>query len=412
MKKIVTLALAVTSVFAASAQFDVLKQAKNAAKTDGAAAEVIKIITPAFTNPETRNLAETWFIPGEASFKSYDHALGMKQLGKLPADGDKKMALNLIDGYKYFKHALPLDSLPNEKGKIKPKFSNKVYDLVAGHLADYVNVGVEVFGQNDYQGAYDLWAAYVEAAQNPAIIKRVAATNAALVADTLVSEIAFNQGIAAWQNNQLQNALDAFLNAKNLGYKKKALYDNAIAVASELKLNDTVRAIAEEAIPLYGAEEPMYLGQVVNYYLQNKQLDKAFDVINQAISLNPADAQYYVIRGVLYENREKDPEAVKAAKTDYEKAISLDPTNAQAKFNYGRLVYEDAMKLYDEAPAKPEENAVYFNEKVKPGLLKAAEIIESSYKLNNDNRDALRYLENIYYQLNDGVKLEEIKALM
>ena len=37
------------------------------------------------------------------------------------------------------------------------------------------------------------------------------------------------------------------------------------------KNEEAVLALAEEALPLYGNEDPMYMGQVVNYYLQAQQ---------------------------------------------------------------------------------------------------------------------------------------------
>lgn len=408
MKKISLLAIAALTVFSASAQKDVVKAAERAYKaSDEPAAEVIKIITPALSDPETKDQADTWFFPGAASFKNYDHLLGLKQFGKLPENGNTTMGQNLIDGYNYFVKALPLDSLPDEKGKVKPKRSKSIMGTFIGHMGDYVNMGVELYQAGDYGRAYEVWKIFGTLPQYPDVKKGL---NKDMLPDSLFAEIAFNEALAAWQNENLEGALAAFTKAKNLGYKKKSLYDNAIAVASQLKNDQALLTFAEEAIPLYGKDDPMYIGQVANYYLTNKQLDKAFDVINKAIELDPENAQYYVIRGVLYENRETSPEMKALAKADYEKAMGLDAKNAQAVFNYGRMIYDEALTLADAAPTRQDEYQTYYTEKLRPLYLQAAEVIENAYNLNPDNTDTLRYLETIYYQLNDEAKLNDVKA--
>ncbi|MDE6197627.1 MAG: hypothetical protein K2F91_07160, partial [Muribaculaceae bacterium] len=260
------------------------------------------------------------------------------------------------------------------------------------------------YNAKDYDGAYKAWDIFCSLPEIPGV-KKALQSNKTLPADTIFGEIAFNQALAAWQGEKLENALNAFLKAKNFGYKKKPLFDYAISVATQLNKQDVILALAEEALPLYGKEDPMYMGQVVNYYLQNKQLDKAFNVINKAIELEPNNAQYYVIQGVLYENSDNKP----AAKAAYEKAMTMDPKNAQAVYNYGRQICEEAYALSDAAPTKQDEYTEYFNSKIKPLFVQAAEILENAYNLDPDNGDVLKYLENVYYNLNDEKMLNDVK---
>ena len=68
MKKITLFVLALATAVAASAQANVLKDAERAMKEGKEAKDVVAIITPAFTNPETQNNPQTYVIPGKASF--------------------------------------------------------------------------------------------------------------------------------------------------------------------------------------------------------------------------------------------------------------------------------------------------------------------------------------------------------
>ena len=410
MKKITLFVLALATAVAASAQANVLKDAERAMKEGKAAKDVVAIITPAFTNPETQNNPQTYVIPGKASFSQYDHLLGLKQFNKLPENGDKLMGSLLVQGYEYFAKALPLDSVPDAKGKIKTKYSKDIINALVGHFSDYSNAGADLYNAKDYANAYKAWDIFCAIPEIPAAGEALR-KNKTMPNDTIFGEIAFNQALAAWQSENLENALAAFLKAKKLGYNKKQLYDYAISVGTSLKNNDVVLALSQEALPLYGKEDPMYMSQIVNYYLQSKQLDKAFEIINQAIAQEPSNAQYYVIQGVLYEN--SDDPAVKAKAIEaYKKAMELDPKNDQAVYNYGRQVCEQAYALADESPTRADEYAEYFATKLKPLFEQAAQILEQAYTINPDNMDVLKYLENVYYNLNDEKMLNDVKKRM
>ena len=96
-----------------------------------------------------------------------------------------------------------------------------------------------------------------------------------------------------------------------------------------------------------------------------------------------------------------DP-AVKAKAIDaYKKAKEIDPKNDQAVYGYGRQICEQAYALADEAPTRADEYAEYFATKLKPLFEQAAAILEEAYTINPDNMDVLKYLENVYYNLND-----------
>ncbi len=403
MKKIILAAFGLALATGAYAQIDVVKAAERAMKDGSDAAAVVEIITPAMTNPETATMAQTWFVPGKASFGEYDRLLGFKSLNRLPEDGEKKMANLLVDGFNYFMKALPLDSVPNKKGKIKTKYSKDIVNLIVGHANDYFESGIAMYNSNNYADAYATWGIFTELPTIPAIAEKLPERP-----DSIYGEIAFNQALAAWQLNNFDDALNAFIKAKNLGYKKKNLYDYAIAVAQSAGKNDTLLALAEEALPLYGNEDNMYMGQIINHYLQARDFDNAFRIINQAIADNPDNSQYYVIQGVLYENNDNKADATAA----YQRAIELDSQNVQALFNYGRMLCDKAFVAADSAPTTDAEYVPYAEANIYPYFHQAAEVLEQAYSINpegNEVMDILNYLENIYYNLNDAEKLQNTK---
>lgn len=406
MKKIIFIALALATSVCSFAQKSVVKEAEQALNNDAGYAKVLEIVTPAFENEETRNTAAPWYLAGKAAFKQYADLLGRKQLRMLKTAKDSiAMDVLLIPAYENYAIALPKDSIPNEKGKIKPKYSKKILDDIAGAYIDYFEMGRELYLLGAYQDAYNLWDILFKINGHPAMRKAIEKADR-VIADSTLAMAAFNQGIAAWQLEQYPVALKAFNHARELGYKKKEVYDYAISVADLANDDKAVFEIAKEALPIYGEESPDYMGCIVNYYLNVKDYDNALTTIEQAIQSDPENSQYYVIRGVLKDNMEKRAEALE----DFRKAVELDPKNAQAQFNYGRAIYLEAFALNDNAPTTQAEYNIYLQEKVVPLFRQAVDILEEAYNLNPDNKEALFYLENLYYNLKDDTMYQDVQS--
>lgn len=405
MKKHLVLAAAAlfAGSMALSAQMQVVKDAERAQKGGEAPAKVVEIITPAFTNPETAKLAQTYYIPGKAMFEEFDKLFGLKSLGRL-GDGDgKKMADDLVEGYGYFIKALPLDSVANDKGKVKTKYSKDIVNTITGHVSDYNDAAITYWDLKNYKGAYDAWNIFLNLYETEPFKAKLTAP-----ADTIIAEVYFNQALAAWQADSLRNALNAFEKAREKGYHKKQLYDYALGVATGLKDNEATFKWAQLGNDLYGKEDPNYLGYMINSYLQNKEFDKAFTTIDAAIASDPNNSQYYFVKGVLYDNMDKKADA----KAMFAKAVELNAENVQALTQYGAALCQEAYALSDQAPTSVAESQAYFDQKIKPLFEEAAIYLEKAWQLDNENNDALRYLDNIYYNLRDEKKQNEIKQRM
>lgn len=384
----------------ATAQVNAVKEAERAAK-DGNYKAAMELLQPAFTNEETANDAKTWFVAGKAEFDLYDNQYALKSIGK-EADA-KAMGAALINGYGYLTKALPLDSLPNEKGKIKPRFSKEIVKLIQSHYNDFNNAAIFMWEAQDWQGAYDAWNVLINAPSDPVL----GANAPKAYADSILAEIIYNQGLAAWQMDSLSMSLACFEKAIEKGYSKKQVFDYAINHAAQLRDNEKVYQLAEQAYKLHGSENPLYLQLMINGRIEHEQYDEAGQMLDDAIAANPDDAQLYYVKGILEESQKKDDEAYKM----YEIAIEKNPELAQAQYALGRSICTKAYKINDEAVNKP--NAEYQKireEQVNPLFRKAAEYLERALEIDPDNSHDVRvYLKNIYYNLGDDANLKRIE---
>ena len=149
-------------------------------------------ILAAFAANAQQDEVKELFLSGKANYAEYDDLLGKKAFGKLPEGGEVQMANLLLQGYETFNKVLPLDSLPNAKGKVKPKYSKEIHNTVAGHYTDYNNAAIAYWEAKDYDKAYQAWELFCT------IPEKFKVAN--VPADTVMGEIRYNQALAAWQN--------------------------------------------------------------------------------------------------------------------------------------------------------------------------------------------------------------------
>ncbi|MDE7368285.1 MAG: tetratricopeptide repeat protein [Muribaculaceae bacterium] len=403
MRTITFLGLCVAASVAANAQTGVVKEAEQQAK-NGKYLEAIATIQPALTNPETSQVVTTWFIPGKAGLDYYKEQYLNKTIGK-NVDG-AKMGHALIDGYNYLLTALPLDSVPDAKGKVKPKYSKEIVKLIKENYDHFNNAAVFLWDAQDYKGAYDAWDIVINAPSNP-----VLGMNAPKAyPDSTLGDIIFNQGLAAWQMDSIKMSLASFEKAMAIGYDKSQIYDYAISHAARLGDNDKVYALAEEAFQKFGNANPLYLQLMINGRIEKEQYEEAAKMLDDAIAVSPNDAQLYNIKGVLYESMKDNDKAREL----YLQAVQIDPTSAQAQYNYGRQLCTEAYSINDKAQESNIPNAEYQKlreEKLNPLFRQAAEHLEAALKADPENHDVKTYLRNVYYNLGDDENLKRIENM-
>lgn len=369
-------------------------------------------LKPALTNAETKDDARTWYTAGKLEYGLYDNLLGKLQLRQEVKKLD--MANAIMDGYKYFQTALPLDSVLevnkdgspklDKKGnkKYKTKYSKDIINLITGHHNDFNIAGSYFYDAKDYKGAYEAWGAYCDIAGNATLTTKA-------IPDTIIGETRFYQGVAAWQAELYKEAINSFAAARKNGYVKKEAFDYAMACAANAQDNDAIIEIAKEAYPIYGKQDPQYISIMINDFINNNKFEEATKLLDEAIAANPTNAEFYDVKGSLYENQ-KDTEN---AFTFYKKSIEVNPEYAKGQFDVGRYYYNKALNLRKEANDLKGAEYQKALEKVKPLYEEALPHLEKAYKLaENDaefKNDVRHALQNIYYFMGDEAKLNALE---
>jgi len=363
-------------------------------------------LKPALTHEETCGRAETWSLANRIKIEQYDKYIDNRRVGK-KIDA-KAMGHTLIDAYDYGMEALRLDTVRilDKKGqpvidkktkrpKVKTKYSKEVVNRLVEHHDNYRLAGSELYNVKDWDGAYKAWDDYCQMASradDPRWIKP----------DSVVAEVRYYQGIAAWQKTDTIDAVRLFSIARHMGYNRKEAYDYALVCLSDLGNEAEVVKLAWEAFLKFGTSDPQYIRIMINDFIAREDYSGANDLIDDALLASPDDDELLNLKGLVVETKENIYDAFPY----YQRCIELNDSNANGLFNVGRYFYNKAQET--------RENSHLYGKKlsnlVNPIYREALPYLEKSYAINPNNEDVKNALRDIYYKLGEGEKLQAIEA--
>ncbi|MCD8042144.1 MAG: tetratricopeptide repeat protein [Tannerellaceae bacterium] len=395
----VALCVAVSSAFA---QKKAVNQAQSLAKGEKPnIGEARALIKGALTDPETKEDAKTWFVAGFIEDQQFSNERTKQLLGQTP--DEEAMYGALIEVLPYFEKAYELDQLPNEKGKVKPRFIKDMKGILNANHPYYINGGAYFFDVRDYKKAYDFFDQYLQIANLPMMAGEPAAAR-----DSNYMTVQYYAAIASTQLGDPQTAVVVLENAAKEGYKTNELYQYLFEEYRQLE--DTTNMIrvlkdGQAAVP----EESFYLLNLINLQINQGQNEEAIASLDAAIAQDPQNAQLYDVSGRIYEGMQD----FEKAEQNFQKALELDPSYTDALSNLGRIYYNQAVnaqgdanmvsdpKLYQEKTAEAKEL-----------FRKALPYFEKVHQADPEQREAMVALRGIYYNLNMSDKFDEIEAKM
>lgn len=392
-----------------NAQESVVKEVEKEIESTSDYAAMRTKLSPALTDESSRNDAHTWFVAAKLELKEFDDLWKKKLLGQ--AVDLKVLGGSLVSSYDYLVKALPLDSVPEVDKKtgelkidkktgmpkMKTKYSGKIVGLMAENYIPLNQIASELYGDKQYEKAVQAWEYCATMPSMKCMEGKIQQ-----LADTVVGELRFFQGIALWQNDNPKDAIGAFEKARKSGYTKKEAYDYALNCAAQAKDDEKIAEIAREALPVYGKQDGQYIRILINYYLVKEDYGKANEILDNAIADEPQNSEFVNLKGNLVEKQS----SIEEAKPYFEEAVKLNPNSSKANFDLGRYYFNKAIKIRDEKTDLTGEDLAKLTD---PLYRQALPYLEKAYELDKENFEAKNALRSIYYQLDDEAKLNAIE---
>ncbi|MCM1292755.1 MAG: hypothetical protein NC111_02280 [Bacteroides sp.] len=402
MKKICLMGLGLLTSFAAVAQADLVKEVERELKGSKPDYEkALKDIQPALTNPETANTVMPWYLAGKAAFGIFDNAMIAEQTGNQLSPAQKRTAGKAyVDGYEYYMKALPLDSLPDEKGKIKPKKSKEILNtLKGGH--NYLNYAANyLYDAGDWDDAYRAYNLLVTTPTNPLLAKNPPVAYPDSIQGQLMLAEAQVLLLGCQENTdsaKVKLAVDILEQIEPTGFNDMRVYQYGIIAGNMINDNDVVLSFARKGYEKFGAQNIDFVNALINDCLARNDAAGAMQYIDQALQVaDPNDtnllSQLYNAKGVVCDNSGNHTGAVEA----FNKAIEANPDNLDARYKYATSIL-----LYVDDQLAKNENLR--NKDFKDDLLKAADNFEYIYNKDEFRFNGIPYaLYSIYYNLGEG----------
>ena len=403
MKKVLfTVALCVVAS-ASFAQKKAVKEAESLAKgTTPDFTEARALIKGALENPETKDNAQTWYVAGFIEDQQFNQEQAKQMLGQQPNEPVMYEALGSI--LPYFEKSYELDQLPNEKGKVKPKWKKKIKGILSANHVYYINGGAYYFDQKDYKKAYDFFEQYLKISDLEMFKGEPVAER-----DSNFMTVQFYSAVAATQLGDSKTAIAALERAKNTDYRANDVYQYLCYEYEQAKDTVNLEKTLKEGMQKF-PDEPYYLLSLINQYIYSNRNNEAIEYLNTAISKDPKNAQLYDVMGRVYETGVKD---YAKAEEYFKKALEIDPNYVESISNLGRVYYNQGVNKQGEANMINDAKQYQVElEKAKEFFRQALPYFEKAHEMKPDEREYMIALRGIYYNLNMGDKFEAIEAEM
>ena len=406
MKRVLLTVALCVAASASFAQKKVVNEAQSIAKGSNADfGEARTLIKGALENPETKDDAKTWYVAGFIEDQQFNAERAKQILGQQPNEPVMYEALYGI--LPYFQKAYELDQLPNEKGKVKPKYTKDIKSILSANHVYLFNGGAYYFDKQEYKKAYDFFNQYVEISELPMFAGTQTAEK-----DSTFMTVQFYAAAAASLAKDSRLAIAALERAKNTPYRQYDVYQYLCYEYGEARTaQDSVmlEKTFEEGMQVF-PDSAFFLNNLINTYIYSNRNEKALEMLNVAIQKNPNDANLYNVMGRVYETGLKD---FANAEKNFQIALEKDPNLTDALSNIGRIYYNQGVNKLSEA------NMINDSKKYQEELgmakdlfKKALPYYKKAHEAEPEKMDNMIALRGIYYNLNMGPELEAIEAEM
>ena len=320
----------------------------------------------------------------------------------------------ILNGYNYFKKALELDTIKDKKGKIKPRYSREISELLVQYAYTLYRSGAIAYnGKKFYPDAYTGFVAGADIAGNimpeNAVTTGTSTKVSPLFTDSLRALSYFYAGVSAYTADRQDEAMKAFADSERMNPRNSDMYVYMMSLLEKKILKDSVStsvhiladsllAVSKRAYKLFGISNPLFLRRTVDILNRKGDSLESLDILNRQIELTPDSAFLYGLRAVTNELLAKDDDAL----LDYQRA-------AEKKGVSSSILLRGAYKYYEIGADR--KNKIEGTRKQKAALRKAVltdfmypalELAKRAKEMSSDAQEKRiidNLLENIDYDI-------------
>lgn len=211
-------------------------------------------------------------------------------------------AKGLLEAMDLYQQVIELDQKPNEKGQVKPKYTDKIMKSVALHAAggDFARAGGVLFNAG---------MKYPEAYQAFMLSGSMAAQSGAV--DSIYAVDFYNAGNCAF-GTDFEAAQVAYEAARKANIQDPQCFVYEIASLQNIANQDTakaaeaqkmIREVSGEAVKRFGNENDYIFNNYLQGFIDDNDYEGAMALIDKAIAADPNHDNFYRLRGLIHFTR-------------------------------------------------------------------------------------------------------------
>lgn len=413
MKRIGLILMVLLAAVTVNAQKNVVTSAWSYMK-DGYLDDAKKAIDKAELNPQTAEHFKTYWFKGqiyqdlgstkvkkyqalcddcyEVAYESYMKALKYNFVKPEHRDID----FTTQEGLMKFANILNQNNESNYEST--EAFMDILFQRFPALSNAFVNKGIAAFQASDYENSYNQFSKAIEIST---------------LTFRIDTQIYYYTSLAAMRAKKFEEAitLNDFLIKANYGAdnaEKVSVYQNQAIALKETGKTDQMMKVVNAGIEKFPNDNYPLVIEAFNYYVGNGESEKAKEYINMAIEKDANNAQFYVIRGTLSQELKN----VKAAETDFMKALEIDPNNYDAVYGMGALYINAAADTLEWAeknvPITDFTEQDKYQEIAKEYQKNALPYLEKAMSIKPNDLQVLQILKEMYYKTG---RVEESQAI-
>ncbi len=381
-------------------------KAKEADKaiTAGDPAGALNTIQPVIKSPLTNTDAYVWYVACKAKKGVIDAENFKRSQGQ--AFNADLLYNSSYDIFDYLIKCDELDKAPNAKGKVAPKYSTEILQMMYENRNQLFNGGAYFYNAEKYDDSFKQFDMFIKTATLEPLD-----TIPAVKDKELNANAAYYATLCGMQTENYKNVLKHIeLAIEEPSFKENATKYKAMA---QVQTGDTVAWLqtlktGAKTFP----SNPYFYQSLIAYYQSKNQPEQMTKFADEMIASNPENPLFFFVKGMVLQESGKPAEAVEW----YKKTLEKDPNYESALANLG-ICYTQLAQKYSQ------ENAST-NIKDKAKIKKDKEVLNDYFREALPLYEKLRQLQpnkpelwatglsNCYYNLNMADKLAEIEKLV
>lgn len=346
-----------------------------------------------------------WYVVAKAKKGIIDTENNMSIL-KQPFDAEKLYS-NAISIYSDLLRCDELDKQPNSKGKVAPKYSDDIKNMMAECRYILYNGGIHYYSEDNYGAAAKYFAQFADL-RNIEILKDVLNNEQDI---NIANDAVFNATLCGMLVEDYDFVLKYVDNLKSDESRLEQYYDYKIRALNAVGDTAAWLNTLTEGVRAYPANE-FFQNSLIQYYDSKGMQEEMDKLMDEMMAANPSNPLFHYVKGYLYHQRNNYDEAI----VWYTKALELNPNYVEAHGNYALCCIKKAQdysnsqastKITDKAKLQKDKEILqgYYKEAL-PHMEKVRELAPEKKSL------WLNGLANCYYNLNMEKEFNEIESLM